>query len=400
MMKMATLNSFKAEAGIQQFYLQYASPAFERILGIPWGIAHDFNNLLTGILGNISLAQADAPPVSTQATVLEEAEGAAKRAAEITAQLLGFSRKAMLQPLPVDINRCISETSSLLRRTIGPRIIVDTRLDPDIWVVQADPAQITQVIMNLCLNAQDAMPGGGAILMETGNVKLGDDYALAHPGHGRAGEFVMLSVSDTGCGMPSEVRDRMFEPFFTTKGSGRGTGLGLAMVYGIVRQQEGWIECYSEEGRGTRFTIYLPRLAGSAPTSLSAPASDHCLNGSETVLVVDDEEMVRNLAQRILSRYGYRVMSAKDGRSAVEIYRREKGTGLVLLDMTMPGLSGRETLGEIKKQDPGVKVLLSSGYSLNGLGEDLLTNGAAGFVQKPYRASELARAVRQALDIK
>lgn len=190
-----------------------------------------------------------------------------------------------------------------------------------------------------------------------------------------------------------------FELFLVSK---EGVKNGQTVILSIARDitDRKRAEIVSEEGRGTRFTIYLPRLAGSAPTPLSAPAADHCLNGSETVLVVDDEEMVRSLAQRILSRYGYRVMSAKDGRSAVEIYRREKGIGLVLLDMTMPGLSGRETLGELKKQDPGTKVLLSSGYSLNGLGEDLLTNGAAGFVQKPYRASELARAVRQALDMK
>ncbi|MCL6635016.1 MAG: response regulator, partial [Peptococcaceae bacterium] len=206
--------------------------------------------------------------------------------------------------------------------------------------------------------------------------------------------------SDTGCGMAPEVKERIFEPFFTTKGPGRGTGLGLAMVYGIVRQQDGWIECYSEEGAGTRFTVYLPRLAGETYGKMSpVPRPEEALHGSETVLVVDDEEMIRNLAGNILTRYGYKVLAAGDGRAALEIYRREKGKiGLVLLDMIMPGLSGRETMAALKEIDPGAVVLLSSGYSLNGIGKDLLAAGAAGFVQKPYRALDLARAVRQALD--
>lgn len=372
----------------------------EAIGQLAGGIAHDFNNLLTGILGNISLALTDAPSGSSQVTVLGEAEGAAKRAAEITAQLLGFSRKAMLQPRPVNINECILETVGILRRTIDPRIKVETCLEQDLWLVKADLAQIIQVLMNLCLNAQDAMPEGGSIIMETSNVTLDEDYVRTNPAHGRTGDFVMIAVSDTGCGMPPEVSERIFEPFFTTKALGRGTGLGLAMVYGIVRQQEGWIECDSEAGKGSRFTVYLPRLTGeSREVFIQRSHSEQIMHGSETILVVDDEEMVRNLTQMILARYGYQVLLAEDGPTALEIYRREKGKiGLVLLDLTMPRLSGRDTMAALKKIDPNVIVLLSSGYSLNGLGEDLRAVGAAGFVQKPYRAAEMARAVRQALD--
>ncbi|MCL6559231.1 MAG: PAS domain S-box protein, partial [Firmicutes bacterium] len=366
------------------------------------GIAHDFNNLLTGILGNISLALAETTPGSARAIVLEEAEWAANRAAEITAHLLGFSRKTMLQPRLVNINDCITKTAAILRRTIDPRITIKTCLKPDLWAVHGDPAQIIQIQMNLCLNARDAMPEGGTIVIETGNITFNEDNVYTRPPHGRAGDFVVLSVSDTGSGMPPEVQERIFEPFFTTKEPDRGTGLGLAMVYGIVRQQGGWIECCSELGKGARFTVYLPRFSGNAPGGAGPKLCPReVLSGSETVLLVDDEEMVRNLARKILLRYGYKVIPAEDGLTALDIYRREKEEiDLVLLDLAMPWLSGQDTVKALQEIDGNVKVLISSGYSLKDMGGELQVKGAIGFVHKPYRPADLARAVRQALDAK
>jgi len=362
------------------------------------GIAHDFNNLLTGILGNLSLALADLPRDHGTHELLASAEVAALRAAELTRQLLGFSRRAPLVSQPLNINSLIDETVRLLRRTLDPRIAIQVRAAADLWSVQGDATQVGQVVLNLCLNARDAMRDGGSLTLETANFRL-DAEGAPLPVEGRAGEFVRLRVLDTGAGMAPEVQERIFEPFFTTKEPGKGTGLGLAMVFGIVKQHQGWIECRSEVGRGTTFDIYLPRLATAVPVPASAPAEGGVRGGGETILLADDEEVVGRLGQTILERQGYTVLNALDGVEAVEIYRQQgQSIDLVILDLAMPRLSGPETLHELRRLNPKVSVLISSGYSSD---EDLRTverAGVMGFVAKPYRPADLVRRVRAALD--
>lgn len=364
------------------------------------GIAHDFNNLLTGILGNLSLAIADLPAGNPSRELLTNAEVAALRAAELTRQMLGFSRRTPLRPQPLDLNAAIEETVRLLRRTFDPRIQVEVKAAPDLWKAEGDAGQIGQVLMNLCLNARDAMPRGGALTLETANVTL-DATGARSSIEGRPGEFVLLRICDTGIGMAPEVQEHIFEPFFTTKEPGKGTGLGLAMVFGIVKQHQGWIQCTSEVGQGTVFDIYLPRLAVTAAPSAAPAALDGVRGGRETILLADDEEVVGRLGQTILERHGYRVLTAADGAEAVEIYRRQPDDiDLVILDLAMPRLSGAEALSELRTINPVVRVLISSGYSSD---EDLRAverAGVLGFVAKPYRPADLARRVRTALDEK
>jgi PAS domain S-box-containing protein len=364
------------------------------------GIAHDFNNLLTGILGNLSLALADLPTTHPSHELLANAEVAALRAAELTRQMLGFSRRTPLLPRPVDLNACIDETVRLLRRTFDPRLSVLTRCPRDLWPVRADPGQMSQVLMNLCLNARDAMPEGGQLVLETANVTL-DAMQLARSLDGRPGDYVRLRVSDTGCGMTAEVRERIFEPFFTTKEPGKGTGLGLAMVFGIIKVHSGWIDCRSENGQGTTFEIFLPRLMSvpivEIPVVVAPPPAPN--GGHETILLADDEDVVNRLGQAILERQGYRVFNAADGAEAVAIYRqRPSEIDLVILDLAMPRLSGPETLKELRKLNPAVQVLISSGYSSEEDMRAVEREGVVGFVAKPYRPAELARQVRLALD--
>jgi PAS domain S-box-containing protein len=361
------------------------------------GVAHDFNNLLTAILGNVSLLAADLPVADPKSELLQAVEKAGTRAAELIQHLLGFSRQTMLHLEPINLNTAIQEIVDILRRTIDPRITIDCRAVPDLGLVEADAGQVNQVLMNLCLNARDAMPEGGRLLLETENVVLDDEYTHLHL-EARAGEFIRLRVNDTGKGIAPEVLPRIFEPFFTTKKPGEGTGLGLAMVFGIIKQHHGWIDCYSEMNHGTRFDIYLPRSrkAGTAISASARGPGPAC--GTETILLVDDEVMIRNLARTILQRYGYDVLVAEDGRQAVDIYSRENARiDLVILDMTMPHMSGRDTLQQLRVINPQVRVVFSSGYSAEHL-RQLTSEGVAAFASKPYRPEELARTVRCVLD--
>jgi len=362
------------------------------------GIAHDFNNLLTGILGNLSLAIADLSDSHPLREMLTNAEVATLRAAELTRQLLGFSRRTPLRSGPHDLHSSIDETVRLLRRTFDPRTRVEVQHAADLWPIQADASQMGQVLMNLCLNARDAMPEGGTLKLETSNAHIDSD-AAARTIDGRAGDFVHLRVSDTGQGMVPGVQERIFEPFFTTKEPGKGTGLGLAMVFGIIKQHQGWIECKSDPGKGTVFDIYLPRALEPIAVPAPAPLADGVRGGTETILLADDEEVVGRLALTILERLGYKVLSALDGAEAVDIYRqRAKDIDLVILDLAMPRLSGADALRELRTINPAVSVLISSGYSSD---EDLRTverAGVLGFIAKPYRAIDLARRVRAALD--
>lgn len=369
----------------------------EAIGQLAGGVAHDFNNLLTVILGNLSyvLGRQHAS-LDAVLDLLRNAEQAGLRAADLTQRLLGFSRRTMLRSQALNLNQAIDETVRFLRRTIDPRIEVITVTPPDLGLVVADPGMMNQVLMNLALNARDAMPQGGRLYLETTNFVPDDDYLRLHL-EARPGQYVRLRVRDTGAGMSPEVRQRIFEPFFTTKDVGKGTGLGLAMVFGIVKQHHGWIECHSEVGLGTTFDIFLPRHLGEAPSDKTVlpPAVP---KGHETILLIDDEAMIRDLATLILRRLGYDVLQAEDGLQAVETFRAVGGKiDLVILDGTMPRLSGRDTLHELVRLDPAVRVLFSSGYStdhheLAGIPQ------IVGYIQKPFRAEELGLKVREILD--
>lgn len=361
------------------------------------GIAHDFNNLLTAVLGNLELVQAELAHDHPCHELLASAVKAGVRAAELTRQLLSFARQTPLRPGLLDLNTCIDETVRLLRRTIDPRISVHVKPEPNLGTIQADSAQMGQVIMNLCLNARDAMPDGGMLTVETANVVFSVAQAVAHLG-GRPGEFTRLSISDTGHGMTTETREHLFEPFFTTKGPGKGTGLGLAMVFGIVRQHDGWIECQSELDKGTRFDVYLPRVSAN-PEPASSPIPSLPTGGKETILLADDHEMVCRLGKDTLERLGYRVFTASDGAEALELFRKRAAEiDLVILDLAMPKVSGQEVLRSLRKLSPDVCVLISSGNYTEQAVQAVQRDGAIGFVAKPYRPNELARCVRAALD--
>jgi signal transduction histidine kinase/CheY-like chemotaxis protein len=377
------------------------------------GVAHDFNNLLTAILGNLALLQGHLLPDDPNRALLEATERAAWRAASLSRQLLGYSRRTLLPPQALNANTILVEVMGLLKRTIDPRICLRTKSTADLWQVEADPNQLSQVLMNLCLNARDAVQQllDGArvdregsrgqrqatIVLETANVVLSPADGRDRP-QARAGEFVRLCVRDNGTGIAPEVQAHLFEPFFTTKEPGKGTGLGLAMVLDIVSQHHGWVEFHSALDQGTRFDVYLPRhRAPVAPSNRLAAPRPSCV-GQETILLVDDEALVRNLGRTILERFGYHVLLANDGQDALDVYRRQqRPIDLVVLDLTMPRLSGREALRQLREIDPAVRILYASGYSAEHLtAED--HEHSCGFVSKPYRPEDLAHAVRAALD--
>ncbi|MCE9561242.1 MAG: PAS domain S-box protein [Planctomycetes bacterium] len=372
------------------------SHKLEAVGRLAGGIAHDFNNLLTIILGNLELIRSGGAG-DEEPDLLLSAERAAKQAAELTKQMLGFARRQPLKTETLDLNTVVSEAIKLLRRTIDPRISIRVTLASDLNPVAADLVQVQQVLMNLSLNARDAMPDGGTLTIETSNAPDACSPGASTDEPGPA--FVRVSVSDTGIGMTDEVRAKIFEPFFTTKDVGQGTGLGLAVVYGVARAHGGWVECSSELGVGSRFDVYLPQGTISeeaVPEVVEAKPSVERGHG-ETVLVADDEPLVLALARGALERQGYRVLLASDGAEAVEVFRRERAKGeiaLVILDVSMPALSGRQASQLIRKIDPAVPVLFASGHPNADLGMEPGT----GFMQKPYTPSSLAAAIRKILD--
>src|SRR6266571_2591092 len=367
------------------------------------GVAHDFNNLLTAILGSVELLLRDLEPASPLRQDAGEIKKAGERAAGLTRQLLAYSRRQVLRPEVLDLNRVVADMDRMLRRLIGEDVDLVTRLAPHLDAVRADRGQIEQVLVNLVLNARDAMPQGGKLTIETANVELDPGYVETHEG-ARAGAYALLAVSDTGSGMDAETTAHLFEPFFTTKEVGKGTGLGLATVYGIVKQSEGYITAYSEPGHGTTFKIYLPRAAapGAAsptPPAPPAPQGKATAGGSETILVVEDEEAVRSLSRRALEASGYTVLAAADGPDAVRRLERYGGPiHLVLTDVIMPGMNGRELAQRLVQRRPGLRVLYMSGYP----GDAIVHRGAlepgTAFLQKPFMPEDLARKVREVLD--
>jgi PAS domain S-box-containing protein len=363
------------------------------------GIAHDFNNLLTAIIGNVVEVMKTTRADDPARELLHAADTSARRAAELTAQLLSFSRRQPLRLRPTHLGRAVEEALVILRPAIDPRVRIDVRCEPDLWLVPADPSQMTSVLVNLCLNARDAMPAGGELCIELANALI-DEMYRRNCVYATLGERVRLRVEDNGCGMAADVVARVFEPFFTTKPQGAGTGLGLSMVYGTVKAHGGWITCQSSPGAGTRFEIYLPRAEQtvspeSTPPAPASMAADEPVDERNTILVVDDEPAIRALARRILEMQGYRVLLAEDGISALETYEhRNQPIHLIILDLTMPRLSGHDTYKRLREIDRGVRVLFSSGYSADQLDDAEI---GAGFVSKPYRPDDLTRAVRQAL---
>jgi PAS domain S-box-containing protein len=361
------------------------------------GVAHDFNNLLTVILGNVSLVKSALASSDPHRELLELTEHATLRAAELTSKLLGFSRRTPLRLESTTLTSALQETVALMQRTFDPRIKLVTHISPVPWEVQADLGQINQVLMNLCLNARDAMPHGGRLSLELENVTLTEEAAQLHL-EARTGQFVRMRIRDSGEGILPEVLPHIFEPFFTTKEPGRGTGLGLAMVFGIIKQHQGWIECVSQRGQGTCFDVYLPRSSEKPDLKPIAAMAAMPQMGTETILLVDDEAMIRNLGRTSLARYGYRVLMAQDGAEALDVYRRNKASiKLVVLDLTMPRMSGQEAAQKLIEINPDVRILLATGYSTEQV-LDADRHRIVGYIGKPFRPDDLARQVRAALD--
>ncbi len=363
------------------------------------GIAHDFNNLLTVMTGRSQLLLRRLTPEDPVRSEIELIEKTANRAADLTRQLLAFSRKQILQPVVMNLNAAVATMSEMLRRMIGEDVLLGTALDPALGWVQADPSQIEQIVINLAVNARDAMPNGGRLTLETANVELEGAYARAHVG-AHPGPHVMLAVSDTGVGMDADTRTRIFEPFFTTKGPGKGTGLGLATVYGIVKQSGGHICVYSELGQGTAFKIYLPRVDRAADAVEPGGLPAHMAQGRETILLVEDEGAVRELARDILEANGYAVLVARHGDEALAICERHsEAIHLMLTDVVMPGMNGRELAERLARLRPETKVLYMSGYTDNAIVLDGVLHGRAVFLQKPFTPDALARKVREVLSL-
>jgi two-component system, cell cycle sensor histidine kinase and response regulator CckA len=361
------------------------------------GIAHDFNNLLTVIQGYSHLLMEGLKGDVEALGQVEKIEEASEKAASLTRQLLAFSRKQVLQPKVINLNSLVENLSSLLHRLIGEHIELCTMTAPDLGLVKADAAQIEQVMMNLVVNARDAMPEGGQLTVETANAELDDLYSADHPGVS-PGPYVMLAVSDTGKGMTQETLARIFEPFFTTKEMGRGTGLGLSMVYGIVKQSGGHIWTYSELGHGTTFKIYLPRTEEPADSNVSR-RSGATISGNEQILLVEDDEKLRELAHSILTSCGYSVIVSSDTEHARLICeQRSSSIQLLLTDVVMPGISGRTLAQLLLLKNPKVKILYMSGYTENAIVHHGVLDSGTYFIQKPFTPSMLAGKVREVLD--
>jgi PAS domain S-box-containing protein len=373
----------------------------EAIGRLAGGVAHDFNNLLTVITCADDLLLSRAALDAASRDLIEQSKRAAERASSLTRQLLAFSRQQVLVNRVIDLNVLVSDMHKMLRRLIGEDVELVTELDPEVHPVKADPSQIEQVIMNLAVNARDAMPRGGRLRIETSNVHLDATYAQARP-EVRPGPYAMIAVTDTGCGMDTATKARIFEPFFTTKEPGKGTGLGLATVYGIVKQSDGYIYVQSEPGRGTTFKVYLPRSESMAgPATPTGNGDKKPSVGFETILLAEDEDEVRVLSMQILQQAGYQVLEVSNGRQALETAERHVGPiHLLLSDVVMPKLSGRELADALVRLHPETKVLFLSGYMDDAIMRHGVLSGAADFLHKPFDPATLLRKVREVLDKK
>ncbi len=375
------------------------SQKMEAIGSLAGGIAHDFNNLLTGILGYANLLKSKAEPGSEVSRAAEVIQDAADRASQLTAQLLGFARKGKHLAVPVSIHKTIDSVAGLLERTMDKRIRIRKSFAPGSLVVDGDPTQLQQFILNLAMNARDAMPGGGEMTISTGIEDLDETYCASHPGS-TPGRYVRIEVADTGGGIPQSNLEKIFDPFFTTKEQGRGTGLGLSMVFGIVKNHGGYIEVESKVGAGSRFKVYLP-VSGGEPVveEPDFPPARGQGRSKGRILLIDDQETVRDVCTAMLRTLGYDVSTASDGREGVDHYRRfGKDIDLVIVDMVMPNLGGRDCFLRIKAMNPEVRAVLSTGFSMDGAVQEIMKEGITGFIQKPFRLEQLSHVVAKALE--
>jgi PAS domain S-box-containing protein len=378
----------RSEAQLQQMQ------RLESIGTLAGGIAHDFNNILMGIQGNVSMMLLDVEEGDSHYERLKNLERQVQSGAKLTSHLLAYARKGKYEVKPFSLNQLVEDASDTFGRA-RREVTIHRHLSADAYAVEGDPGQIEQVLLNLFVNAAEAMPDGGDFILETMNVTHKDMTGRLYKP--KQGNYVLLKVTDTGAGMDKETADRIFEPFFTTKEMGRGTGLGLASAYGIIKAHEGYIDVDSRKGRGTTFSIYLP--ASKKEAMKTARASERIVKGTETVLLADDEEVVRQAGKELLETIGYRVFVAKDGKEAVEFYKKKQDEiDIVLLDIVMPKTGGREAYGLLKNINPDVKVLLLSGYSIDGQAREILEQGANAFIQKPFTMKELSGKMREVLD--
>jgi len=381
----------RLEAQLQQ------AQRMEALGTLAGGISHDFNNLLMGIQGRTSLMLMDKDSSHPDFEHLKGIGDYVKSAVDLTRQLLGFAMGGKYEVKPTDLNNMIKKTSQMFGRT-KKEIKIHRRYQEEIWTVEADQGQIEQVLLNLYVNAWQAMSGGGELYIETENVTLNEEYVK--PFDVELGKYVKISITDTGIGMDEATQQRIFDPFFTTKEMGRGTGLGLASVYGIIKNHGGFIDVHSEKGEGTTFNIYLPS-SESEVKGQKSEISEDVRHGDETVLLVDDEDMIIDVGEQLLEKIGYTVLIARSGKKAMDIYTKYEGKiDIVILDMIMPDLSGSETYDRFKEINPGIKVLLSSGYSIDGQATEILKRGCDGFIQKPFTMEQLSRSIRKVLDKK
>jgi two-component system, cell cycle sensor histidine kinase and response regulator CckA len=374
------------------------SQKMEAVGVLAGGVAHDFNNLLNVINGYAELILEDIDPDDPIREEIEQIREAGQRATSLTSQLLAFGRKQIMQPEIFDLNQVIANMSSMLRRMIGEDIEVVSNIPQDPMLINADPGKIQQVVMNLVVNARDAMPNGGKLTIETATADLDKNYVRDHP-MTKPGPYVMMAISDNGIGMDTETQARIFEPFFTTKAKGKGTGLGMSTVYGIVKQSDGFIWVYSEPGKGTTVKIYFPRETRAVVENSPETQIDPILHGSETVLIVEDEMAVRSLASRILANYGYNVLEAEDGMEALRLARNSaQEIHLVITDVVMPGIGGKVLLSRIEDVLPDVKSLFISGYTDSAIVHHGILDSGIAFLQKPFTVEGLLRKVREVLN--
>ena len=386
--KQAEEEKRKLEAQFQQ------AQKIEAIGTLASGIAHDFNNLLMGIQGNLSLMLMDIDSAHPYYERLKNIEKQVQTGARLTSHLLGYARKGRYEVKPIDLNQLAEETSDAFGRT-RKEITIHRELPEDLYAIEADPGQIEQVFLNLFINASDAMPGGGDLILRARNVTHKDMKSKLYDP--KPGNYVLLTVTDTGTGMDKETIERIFDPFFTTKEMGRGTGLGLASVYGIIKGHGGYIDVESNKGQGTTFSIYLP--ASEKKIQKAIKTAEPFIRGTGTVLLVDDEEVILKVGQELLEAMGYRVLIARDGKEAVEVYKENRDDiDIVVLDMVMPNMGGGEAYDRMKEINPDVKVLLSSGYSIDGQATEILERGCNAFIQKPFDAKQLFQKIREVLN--
>ena len=378
----------KLETQLQQ------AQKMEAVGTLAGGIAHDFNNLLMGIQGRASLMLMDADATHPHFEHIKGIEEYVRSAADLTGQLLGFARGGRYEVQPTDLNELIAKQNLMFGRT-KKEINIREKFAKNLWTSDVDRRQIEQMLLNIYVNAWQAMPGGGDLYIQTENIIIDESYSK--PFRVEPGKYVKISITDTGIGMDKATMRKIFDPFFTTKEMGRGTGLGLASAYGIIKNHGGFVNVYSEPGQGTTFNIYLP---ASEEAPIEEKQMDHeILGGTGTVLLVDDQDMILDVSSEILEKLGYAVLIAKGGKEAVAVYNKNRDViDMVILDMIMPIMGGGETYDRLKEINPDVKVLLSSGYSINGRAKDILKRGCHGFIQKPFNMAELSKKMREILE--